>query len=347
MIPTAPGADLALATHGLQKRYGSRVALAGLELSVPAGVVYGFLGPNGAGKTTTMRLLTGLIRPDAGTIELLGRPFGGRDRHRLFEVGALIESPSFYPYLSARENLRALAATGAPVPGQRIEELLELVGLRDRAKDKVSGYSLGMKQRLGIAVALLSDPRLLLLDEPANGLDPAGIVAMRATLKHLASTGKTVFISSHLLGEVQQLADVVGIIAAGRLVREGNMEELLRGESVVRVRVEPGEVQPASALLGQLASDDGVTVAGVDGWLSVRVEPERAAEVNRVLATAGIYASRLETGSDLESLFLSLTGGPQEAGGEGTFFGLAGATATKQPAPEAGPTTWQEGDGPT
>jgi ABC-2 type transport system ATP-binding protein len=347
VIPSAPGAALALATHGLQKRYGSRVALAGLELSVPAGVVYGFLGPNGAGKTTTMRLLTGLIRPDSGTIELLGRPFGGRDRHRLFEVGALIESPSFYPYLSARENLRALAATGAPVPGRRIEELLELVGLRDRAKDKVSGYSLGMKQRLGIAGALLSDPRLLLLDEPANGLDPAGIVAMRATLKHLASTGKTVFISSHLLGEVQQLADVVGIIAAGRLVREGNMDELLRGESVVRVRVEPGEVQPAAAILGQLAPDEGVTVAGVEGWLSVRVEPERAAEVNRALATGGIYASRLETGSDLESLFLSLTGGPQEAGGEGTFFGLAGATPAKQPPPEAGPTTWREGDGPT
>jgi ABC-2 type transport system ATP-binding protein len=250
---------------------------------VPSGVVYGFLGPNGAGKTTTMRLLTGLIRPDAGSIELLGRPFGGRDRHRLFEVGALIESPSFYPYLSGRENLRALAATGAPTKGQRIEELLELVGLRERAKDKVSGYSLGMKQRLGIAGALLSDPRLLLLDEPANGLDPAGIVAMRATLKHLASTGKTVFISSHILGEVQQLADVVGIIAAGRLVREGEMEELLRGESVVRVRVASAEVDAATSVLAQLAPEHGVTqAAGDDGWLG-EVEPDRAAEVNRAL----------------------------------------------------------------
>ncbi len=347
MTPAAPGSGLALATHGLHKRYGSRIALAGLELSVPAGVVYGFLGPNGAGKTTTMRLLTGLIRPDAGTIELLGRPFGGRDRKRLFEVGALIESPSFYPYLSARENLRALAATGATVSSQRIEELLELVGLRERAKDKVSGYSLGMKQRLGIAGALLSDPRLLLLDEPANGLDPAGIVAMRATLKHLASSGKTVLISSHLLGEVQQLADVVGIVAAGRLVREGNMGDLLLGESVVRVRVAPGQVGPAAAILGQLAPDQGVTpIAGVDGWLSVKVEPDRATEVNRVLATAGIYASRLETGSDLESLFLSLTGGAQEAGGEGTFFGLAGASPSPQPPQETGPTTWREGDGP-
>jgi ABC-2 type transport system ATP-binding protein len=341
---TSPASGLALATHGLEKRYGDRVALAGLELSVPSGVVYGFLGPNGAGKTTTMRLLTGLIRPDAGSIELLGRPFGGRDRHRLFEVGALIESPSFYPYLSGRENLRALAATGAPTKGQRIEELLELVGLRERAKDKVSGYSLGMKQRLGIAGALLSDPRLLLLDEPANGLDPAGIVAMRATLKHLASTGKTVFISSHILGEVQQLADVVGIIAAGRLVREGHMEELLHGESVVRVRVASAEIAAATSVLAQLAPEHGVTEAvGDDGWLSVRVEPDRAAEVNRALATAGIYASRLETGSDLESLFLSLTGGTQESHGEGTFFGLAGATAPAPPPVEAGPTTWRDG----
>ena len=220
---------LALATRGLQKRYGPRTALAGLDLSVPNGVVYGFLGPNGAGKTTTMRLLTGLIHPDGGTIELLGKPFGRRDRHRLFDVGALIESPAFYPYLSGRANLRALAASGAPTARQRIEEVLELVGLKDRGDDKVSNYSLGMKQRLGIAGALLNDPKLLLLDEPANGLDPAGIVAMRDTLRHLASTGKTVFISSHLLSEVSQLADMIGIIAAGRLVREGRIETLLSG----------------------------------------------------------------------------------------------------------------------
>ena len=343
MTQPSSTSGLALATRGLQKRYGSRVALAGLDLSVPSGVVYGFLGPNGAGKTTTMRLLTGLIRPDAGTIELLGRPFGGRDRRRLFEVGALVESPSFYPYLSARENLRALAATGAPTSNSRIEELLELVGLRERARDKVQGYSLGMKQRLGIAAALLSDPRLLLLDEPANGLDPAGIVAMRATLRHLASTGKTVFISSHILGEVQQLVDMVGIIAAGRLVREGSIEQLLLGEGVVRVRVAPEEIGPATGVLAQLTPDHGVTQApGEDGWLSVRVEPDRAAEVNRALATAGIYASGLETGSDLESLFLSLTGGSQESGGEGTFFGTAGVTV--QPG-EAGPKSGPDGGG--
>lgn len=343
MTQASQTAGLALSTRGLQKRYGSRVALAGLELSVPSGVVYGFLGPNGAGKTTTMRLLTGLIKPDAGTIELLGRPFGRRDRHRLFEVGALIEAPSFYPYLSGRENLHALAATGARTSSGRVEELLELVGLRERARDKVQGYSLGMKQRLGIAAALLSDPRLLLLDEPANGLDPAGIVAMRATLRHLASTGKTVLISSHILGEVEQLADVVGIIAAGRLVREGPMEQMLLGESVVRVRVTVGEIESATSVLARLAPGDGVSrVPGEDGWLSVRVAPDQAVEVNRALATAGIFASGLETGSDLESLFLSLTSGPQEPGGEGTFFGLAGATVPTEPP---GPATWRDGGG--
>src|SRR5258708_5683901 len=147
---------LALATRGLRKSYGKRLALDGLDLSVPSGVVYGFLGPNGAGKTTTMRLLTGLLHPDAGTIDLLGKPFRRGDRQRLFEVGALVESPSFYPYLDGRQNLRALAAAGAPVPDGRVEELLELVGLRDRATDKVAGYSLGMKQRLGIPGGLPS-----------------------------------------------------------------------------------------------------------------------------------------------------------------------------------------------
>ncbi len=224
---------VALATTGLRKKYGTQVALDGLDLRVPTGVVYGFLGPNGAGKTTTMRILTGLIHADGGSVEVLGRPFGRRDRHRLFEVGSLIESPSFYPFLSGRENLRALAATGAPTPASRVDELLALVNLGDRARDKVSGYSLGMKQRLGIAAALLSDPRLLLLDEPANGLDPAGIVGMRDTLRALAASGKTVFVSSHILSEVQQLADVVGIIARGRLVREGSVETLLREEGAI------------------------------------------------------------------------------------------------------------------
>jgi len=323
---------LALAARGLRKSYGSQVALAGLDLSVPTGTVYGFLGPNGAGKTTTMRLLTGLIHPDAGSIELLGRPFGRRDRRRLFDVGALIESPAFYPFLSGRQNLRELAATGAPTAPGRIEELLDLTGLRDRAGDKVSTYSLGMKQRLGIAAALLSDPALLLLDEPANGLDPAGMVAMRETLRHLAEIGKTVFVSSHLLAEMQQMADIVGIIAAGRLVREGPIQELLNAEGIVRVRVAPDEVVRATAALGALGGPDAVTSSAAEpGWISVRTTPERTGEVNRTLGGAGIWATGLESGNDLEMLFLGLTGGEPGQGGEGVFFGMAGSA----PGPNA------------
>jgi ABC-2 type transport system ATP-binding protein len=316
---------LALATRGLRKKYGSRLALDGLDLSVPTGVVYGFLGPNGAGKTTTMRVLTGLIHSDGGTVELLGKPFKRGDRRRLFDVGALVESPTFYPYLSARANLRALAASGAPVPQKRIEELLDLVGLRDRANDKVQGYSLGMKQRLGIAAALLSDPKLLLLDEPANGLDPAGIVAMRDTLKALAAQGKTVFISSHLLAEVQVMADVVGIIAAGKVVREGPLKELLSMEGVVKVRVRPNLLDAAIETLAPLAPTERLTETDRDeGWLSVHIAAERAEDVNQTLAGAGIYASGLESGADLEMLFLELTGGTGPPSGEGTFVGLSG-----------------------
>ena len=300
--------SLALATRDLRKSYGSRLALDGLDLSVPTGVVYGFLGPNGAGKTTTMRVLTGLVHPDGGAIEMFGRPFNRRDRHRLFDVGALVESPAFYPYLSGRDNLRALAASGAPVPARRVDEVLEIVGLRERGGDKVSRYSLGMKQRLGIAGALLNDPKLLLLDEPSNGLDPAGIVAMRETLRHLASIGKTVFISSHLLAEVQQMADVVGIIAAGRLVREGSMQELLTGEGIVRVRVTPDEVVAAAATLGRMTTPERVVPStGEAGWISVQITPDRSAEVNRTLADAGIFASAVSSGNDLEELFLTLT----------------------------------------
>ena len=322
MLPTT---SLALATRGLRKSYGPRRALDGLDLTVPAGVVYGFLGPNGAGKTTTMRLLTGLLHPDAGTIELLGRPFRRGDRRRLFEVGALVETPSFYPYLSGRQNLRVLAAAGAPVPNGRVEELLELVGLRERATDKVSGYSLGMKQRLGIAGALLSDPRLLLLDEPANGLDPAGIVAMRETLRRLAGEGKTVFVSSHLLAEVRVLADVVGIIAAGKLVREGTLDSMLRDQGVVRVRVPRASEATARGVLEGVAPVDAGASADDDTWLAVHVEPNRAGAINRLLAEAGVYASGIESGTDLEDLFLELTSG--ETSAEGGFGAIGGPKA--------------------
>jgi ABC-2 type transport system ATP-binding protein len=315
---------LALATRGLRKAYGSRTALDGLDLSVPEGVVYGFLGPNGAGKTTTMRLLTGLIHPDAGEIELLGRPFARRDRRRLFEVGALVETPAFYPYLSGRANLRELAASGARTTRARIEELLELVGLRERANDPMSRYSLGMKQRLGIAGALLNDPKLLLLDEPANGLDPSGIVAMRDTLRRLAFLGKTVFVSSHILAEVQQLADVVGIISAGKLVREGTLESLLHSGEAVRIRVAPAEVEAARGILNGLAGPGNVRIDdAAEGGISVRFDPARSNEVTRALADRGIFLAGLSAGSDLEAIFLELT---EDTSGshEGTFVGFGG-----------------------
>jgi ABC-2 type transport system ATP-binding protein len=315
---TAP----ALALRGLQKSYGARRALDGLDLTVPAGVVYGFLGPNGAGKTTTMRILTGLVRSDGGSIEMLGHKFERRQRRILFEVGALIESPSFYPYLSARGNLRALAASGPRVPASRIDEMLELVGLADRAKEPVSRFSLGMKQRLGIAAALLNDPKLLLLDEPANGLDPAGIVAMRELLRHLASTGKTVFVSSHLLAEMTQMADLVGIIATGRLVREGPIDDLLREMGSLRIRVRSSESARAKEVLAAFGNvQSEAAYPSTDEWLEVQLGPDRSAEVNRALAEAGIYAAELRVGTGLEELFLTLTQGAGSS--DGTFQPIA------------------------
>ena len=200
-----------------------------------------------------------------------------------------------------------------------------MTGLRDREKNKVAEYSLGMKQRLGIAAALLNDPRLLLLDEPANGLDPAGIVAMREMLRNLAEAGKTVFVSSHILGEVQQMVDVIGIISAGRLVREGPIQDLLTAGGTVRVRVPRDDVERANAVLATLAGPEGATASTAEpGWISMRMTSSHVGEVNRALGEAGIWATGLESGDDLERLFLKLTGGEPAVGGEGTFMGLAG-----------------------
>jgi ABC-2 type transport system ATP-binding protein len=307
-----PSADLAVATRGLVKSYGRHQALFGLDMSVPRGQVYGFLGPNGSGKTTALRLLTGLIRPNAGTISLFGTPYTWHDRKRLFKVGSLIETPSFYPYLSGYENLLVLSASGPPTDPSRIGQVLEYVGMSGRSRDAVQTYSLGMKQRLGIAAAMLSDPELLLLDEPANGLDPGGMVAMRETLRYFThELGKTVVISSHLLHEVEQLADVVGIIDRGRLIREGPVAQLLEDAGRVRVRVSVDQMAAAAEILRGFSPDRplyGIDSGDQAGWFTVYVSPAMASEVNRALAGAGIFAAGLEPGSDLESIFLELTG---------------------------------------
>jgi ABC-2 type transport system ATP-binding protein len=219
---SAPGSvsgAFAIETQGLSKHFGKRTAVDRLTISVPAGTIAGFIGPNGAGKTTTIRLLLGLIRPDAGSATILGQPLT-HSLGYLPRVGALIEAPAFYPSLSAQTNLDVLARLGG-YPSSRVREMLDLVELSDRAHDRVGSYSLGMKQRLGIAMALLPDPDLLILDEPANGLDPLGIIATRDLLRRLHEQGKTIFLSSHLLGELEQVADWLVMLHQGKALYNG------------------------------------------------------------------------------------------------------------------------------
>lgn len=226
----ASSSTLAIETYGLSKHFGQRKAVDGLTISIPAGTIAGFVGPNGAGKTTTIRLLLGLMRPSAGSATILGQPLTA-PRAYLPRVGALIEAPAFYPSLSGQTNLEVLAQLGG-YPRSRVSQLLEMVDLSDRAKDPVRKYSQGMKQRLGVAMALLPDPDLLILDEPANGLDPLGIIQMRDLLRHLREQGKTIFLSSHLLGELEQITDWLVILNQGKALFSGPARELLdsRGE---------------------------------------------------------------------------------------------------------------------
>ncbi len=229
--PTAgstPGSaqdTFAIETQGLSKQFGRRPAVDGFTISIPAGTIAGFIGPNGSGKTTTIRLLLGLIRPDAGSATILGQPLTNALGY-LPRVGALIEAPAFYPSLSAQTNLEVLARLGG-YPGSRVREVLDLVELSDRARDRVGSYSLGMKQRLGLAMALLPDPDLLILDEPANGLDPLGIIATRDLLRRLREQGKTIFLSSHLLGELEQVADWLVMLHQGKALYHGSARAFL------------------------------------------------------------------------------------------------------------------------
>ena len=290
-------------TSGLGKRYGSIAAVKDLNLCVRRGEVYGFLGPNGAGKTTTLRMLLGLIRPSSGTATVMGEEPG--TPRSLRGVGALVESPAFYPYLSGRDNLRVVARLSG-VPRSRVGEVLERVELSGRAKDRFKKYSLGMKQRLGVAAALLKDPELLILDEPTNGLDPKGMADMRALIRRLGRGEKTVLLSSHLLTEVEQVCDRVGVIHKGQLLTEGTVEEL-RGGGGIMVRAEP--LEEARRIAVRLAGVEGAEEAA-DGMLVLDADPGRAAEVNAKLVSAGLRVSELRPAErSLETAFLELTGG--------------------------------------
>ncbi|MDP8950884.1 MAG: ABC transporter ATP-binding protein [Actinomycetota bacterium] len=299
----ARNGDLLVQTRGLTKRYGSRITtVADLDLTVRRGEVYGFLGPNGSGKTTTLRMLLGLVRPTSGTARVLGKEPG--DPAGLRGVGALVESPAFYPYLSGRDNLRVMASY-AEVSPARVDEVLDTVELTRQAGDKVGKYSLGMTQRLGVAAALLKDPELLILDEPTNGLDPKGMADMRAIIRGVRGEGKTVLLSSHLLGEVEQICDRVGIVREGRMIAEAPVQEL-RGREGLVVRVEPLEeaLRTAQAL-------PGVEKAWVDNEvLRLLTDPGRVAEINAGLVRAGLRVSELRPiERSLEEVFLRLTAG--------------------------------------
>jgi ABC-type multidrug transport system ATPase subunit len=295
------GRDVLVETRDLTKRYGPRiVAVDRVSLTVRRGEVYGFLGPNGAGKTTTMRMLLGLIRPTSGVASVLGRSPGNPEN--LERVGALVESPAFYPYLSGRDNLRVIAHY-ASLPKERIEETLDLVDLTDRARDKFATYSLGMKQRLGVAAALLKDPELLILDEPTNGLDPAGMADMRDLIRSLGSGERTVLLSSHLLGEVEQICDRVGVISRGRLIAESTVEEL-RGKEALLVGAKP--LDRARKRVEQLLGAERVEV--LDGTLRLDADPAAAGRINRELVGANIEVTELRpVERKLEEVFLEMT----------------------------------------
>ena len=294
-----------LRTEALWKRFGPITAVADLNLSVRQGEVFGFLGPNGSGKSTTVGMVLGLVRPTSGRAFVLGRDVAREPWPALRRVGAVIETPVFYPYLSGYDNLRWLAKMLGEVPERRIGEVLELVGLRERAGSAYKTYSLGMKQRLGIASTLLRDPDLVILDEPTNGLDPAGTREVRGLIRRLSDEGRAVFLCSHLLHEVQEVCDRVAILQKGRLIREGRVDELLGRGQYLRLRAEDND-----ALRRALAGIPWVTgVESIDSYVRVAAPVERAAELSRALAAQDVYLAELQPWeTELESVFLELTG---------------------------------------
>lgn len=300
----------AIEIYGAHKTYRRRRrppehAVRGLDMVVESGGVFGFLGPNGSGKTTTIRLLLGLIRADAGRLTMLGQPVPERLPQVIGRIGALVEAPLFLPAFSGRQNL-SLLASASGIDQVRVQQLLDLVGLFRRADDRVKTYSLGMKQRLGIASALLKNPELLILDEPGNGLDAAGTREMRELIKHLGAGGVTVLLSSHQLSEVQQICDRVAIMSHGQVIAAGSVAELLAAGSSGELRLQVSDPAAGRAVLQR----HGFTVTSVDGALHV-LGASDPGEVTKALSDAGLYLTQLTSvAANLESVFLDLTAAP-------------------------------------
>jgi ABC-2 type transport system ATP-binding protein len=305
-----PAEGWAVQTRGLTKRFGSNVAVDDVELRVPRGSAFGYLGPNGAGKTTLIRTLLGLTRANAGTMSLLGVPVPAERPRALARVGAIVDEPRFHHHLTGRENLRLLAAARGGDAADRIAPSLARVGMADRAEDKVASYSMGMRQRLGVAACLLADPELLILDEPMNGLDPAGMHEMRAMIASLADEGRTVVLSSHLLDEVERTCDAVAIVDHGRVIRQGPIDELIRGAGAMVVQVDCAEPARALQLIDEAGIAAGTALAhtGLTVTLPAGASRQAVADLNRRLVGAGIdvYGLR-EVQTSLEDWFLSVT----------------------------------------
>jgi ABC-2 type transport system ATP-binding protein len=309
--------DYVVETSGLTKRFGGRTVVQDVELQVPRGSAFGYLGPNGAGKTTLIRMLLGLTPATAGSMRLLGRPVPKRRSEALMRVGAIVEEPRFHGYLTGRENLEIVAAARGHEAARRIDGAIERVGLARRSNDRVRTYSLGMRQRLGIARILLADPELLILDEPMNGLDPAGIEETRVLIRSLVAEGRTVVLSSHLLDEVEKTVDALAIVDQGRIVVQGSIGELTRSGPPTVV-VASGDNGRAGALLAPLptvagvAADDGMLRVSLDGRAS-RAN-DAIADINRRLVDAGIPVYRLQPEhASLEQRFLEITSRLEEA----------------------------------
>jgi len=304
-----PGDDWAVEIHGLTKRFGSRAAVDSVDLLVPRGSAFGYLGPNGAGKTTLIRVLLGLTRADSGTMSLLGVPVPAQRRRALARVGAIVDEPRFHGHLTGRENLKVLAAARGGDAKNQIGPALDRTGLTQRADDKVSAYSMGMRQRLGLAACLLADPQLLILDEPMNGLDPAGMHEMRDLIRGLVYEGRTVMLSSHLLDEVERTCDAVAIVDHGQVIRQGPISELTGGVGVV-LDVQCSDPHMAARALAQPAIASGTTVTedGLNVTLAEGPAREQTAEIVRRLVGASISVYSLRpTHARLEDWFLSVT----------------------------------------